>query len=540
MFSFASVIFIMVSVAMSCVNTIEEVNKNDDWRMCFNVVESICGFWFTMEFLLRTIFCPDKGKLFKECSTWIDLAAIIPFYLKFIANTHTDVINALLVVRLLRLFRFFRLVYGLQVLFHTLKSSSYELLLLFLMLLIPVVFFSSVVFFVEYKSYPEDTKFRSIPHSFWWSLITITTVGYGDIYPRTWLGKIVGSMCAMCGVLIVALPVSVIGNNFSLFYTHAQARLKLPKKKKKLFLPQSSTVYSERHLPRRKALRKKESRPSDTYSAIYSDSRESSTQGNLITNGTKRTSLVGKDECKLFSSIKRIPRKKTSVISMKIPTPLDENMEENYELEKELSSVDSSYYVTQGRSLSSPDGLKSFCVGDEICSNEENMKDVKNFIRCYETTHEKANKTRSSPEIIALLEESKHLDCGLKNVERTERINYHNKQEITEESTSTRKKISSQFFVNEDGYLNNELANEQIVTDDQNSSEINICTNVLSRNCSVDVVNWEKKRPLSLTEDILETVVAEQHELNYIDNGLVVKTIKLPNDFNPARRQATF
>jgi len=64
----------------------------------------------------------------------------------------------------------------------------------------------------------------------------MTTVGYGDLTPQTWPGKIIGGACAVCGVLIVALPISVIGSNFSLYYAHAQARLKLPVKQHRLVL----------------------------------------------------------------------------------------------------------------------------------------------------------------------------------------------------------------------------------------------------------------------------------------------------------------
>ena len=73
--------------------------------------------------------------------------------------------------------------------------------------------------------------FRSIPESFWWAIVTMTTVGYGDVVPKSGYGKIVGAMCACSGVLIVALPVSVIGSNFTLYYSYAQARMRLPKRR---------------------------------------------------------------------------------------------------------------------------------------------------------------------------------------------------------------------------------------------------------------------------------------------------------------------
>lgn len=87
-------------------------------------------------------------------------------------------------------------------------------------------------FFLQTLKAPLDSDFDSIPEAFWWAVITMTTVGYGDVHPKSLLGKILGAVCACVGVLIVALPVSVIGSNFTLFYSHAQAQLKLPKKKR--------------------------------------------------------------------------------------------------------------------------------------------------------------------------------------------------------------------------------------------------------------------------------------------------------------------
>lgn len=81
-------------------------------------------------------------------------------------------------------------------------------------------------FFVVYifdlgKANPQN-DFKSIPEGLWWAIVTMTTVGYGDMAPKTYMGMFVGALCALAGVLTIALPVPVIVSNFSMFYSHTQ------------------------------------------------------------------------------------------------------------------------------------------------------------------------------------------------------------------------------------------------------------------------------------------------------------------------------
>jgi hypothetical protein len=174
--------------------------------------------------------------------TWVDVGALVPFYLQFVINAaDMERFRILIMFRLLRIFRLFRFSYRLQIMVLALKGSLHELGLLLLILAISVVFFSTLVYYADGGD--VDTKFVNIPTSFWWAIITLTTVGYGDDTPITWPGRIVGSVCALWGVLMITLPISIVNSNFSLYYAHAKAMLRLPKKVVKETFPPGTKRY---------------------------------------------------------------------------------------------------------------------------------------------------------------------------------------------------------------------------------------------------------------------------------------------------------
>ncbi|KAL4223651.1 Potassium voltage-gated channel subfamily D member 3 [Mactra antiquata] len=122
---------------------------------------------------------------------------------------------------------------ALKILMYTITASTRELFLLLVVLIIGVVIFACLEYYMEIFSDPADLELEHIPLAFWWALITMTTVGYGDVVPKSGLGYLIGGFCAISGVLVIALSVPVIVKNFTIYYTHAQSREKLKLRKKK-------------------------------------------------------------------------------------------------------------------------------------------------------------------------------------------------------------------------------------------------------------------------------------------------------------------
>eukprot|EP00112_Aurelia_sp_Birch-Aquarium-sp1_P008922 Seg1997.5 transcript_id=Seg1997.5/GoldUCD/mRNA.D3Y31 product="Potassium voltage-gated channel subfamily A member 3" protein_id=Seg1997.5/GoldUCD/D3Y31 len=231
--SVISTFVIVVSIIVFCVETLPQFSKNqpkenltETSRVAQDVflwIESICVCWFSVEYLLRFVSCPNKFRFVYQPLNVIDLAAIVPFYVIIALEKTGTSLTSLAVLRVLRLVRVFRIFKlsryskALQLLIQTLTSSGKELFLLLFLLMVITVVFSSAFYYFENEGDP-NTVFLSIPHTFWLSIVTITTVGYGDMVPITVGGRVVGALLAITGVLVVALPIPIIVNNFSRIY----------------------------------------------------------------------------------------------------------------------------------------------------------------------------------------------------------------------------------------------------------------------------------------------------------------------------------
>ncbi|XP_076451214.1 uncharacterized protein LOC143287154 [Babylonia areolata] len=189
-------------------------------------IDYMCLVFFTVDFVLRMLFCPRLLSFCRNVLNVCDFIALLAGYVMVLVNvlmpeekyakSHLDLIECLQIFRFVRFFRPLRDVIGFKVLVHSVKASTYELLLLVMFLSSGCVVFSTLVYWCE------RDNMVSIPDAFWWAIVTMTTVGYGDVTPISFLGKVVGSLCALSGVVLIAITIPVLVNNFLLFYGFAK------------------------------------------------------------------------------------------------------------------------------------------------------------------------------------------------------------------------------------------------------------------------------------------------------------------------------
>ena len=195
-------------------------------------IDSFCTCFFTIEFICRLIVAPDRIKFWKSIMNIIDVLCVLPMWIKYIMLIYEIrmsmqllplffVIMMLRVLRICRVLRLARHYTGVKILLLALKASFKELGMLMIFVFIVVLVFAVVIYYAEF--FQEDT-FSTIPSGYWWAIVTLTTVGYGDMYPKSATGYVVGSLCALTGILATGLPVPIIANNFNLYYTHAKLK----------------------------------------------------------------------------------------------------------------------------------------------------------------------------------------------------------------------------------------------------------------------------------------------------------------------------
>lgn len=212
---------IILNLLAIILESFESIRSN--YETFFSLFEIFSVAIFSIEYLLRIISAGANAKN-KENKTRsrikylksplgiIDLLAILPFYLPLIFPMDLRVIRILRLFRLLRLFKLDRYSKAFQTIMKVLNESKSELAITAFVAFVLLLVSSTLMFFIEAEAQPEN--FASIGHSLWWAVATLTTVGYGDVYPITFAGKILSAIISLIGIGFVALPTGIISNAF--------------------------------------------------------------------------------------------------------------------------------------------------------------------------------------------------------------------------------------------------------------------------------------------------------------------------------------
>ncbi|KXJ25746.1 Potassium voltage-gated channel subfamily A member 1 [Exaiptasia diaphana] len=232
-----SIMFIFLSIFILCAETIPHQAAGIDSaeggevlqiNRLYDGIEMACIIWFTFEITARFISCPEKVTFLKDFLNYIDVAAVLPFYLKEIVGSDSSdgfgIMNAFRLLRVCRIFKLARHLEFLQVLGRTVVATWRELLMILFFVIVSMVVFSGLTYHAEHDA--QSDKFSSIPATFWFVIVTLTNVGYGDVVPKTPFGKLLGTVCALVGVLAIALPSPVIATRFKQFYNQERWKKK--------------------------------------------------------------------------------------------------------------------------------------------------------------------------------------------------------------------------------------------------------------------------------------------------------------------------
>jgi voltage-gated potassium channel len=212
------VILIIGNVAAVLLETVNDLYLN--YRIWFDYFENTSIVIFSIEYLLRLWSVADRDttqSAWKTRLNWmksgeaiIDLMAILPAYLNFFVRIDLRMLRILRLLRLLKLTRYF---VSLQILLCVIKREKGSFQAVIFILIIMIIMTASGIYVVENKAQPE--AFSSIPQSMWWAVVTLTTVGYGDVTPVTSLGKLLGALITILGVGIAALPAGILASGLA-------------------------------------------------------------------------------------------------------------------------------------------------------------------------------------------------------------------------------------------------------------------------------------------------------------------------------------
>lgn len=205
-FDIGLIIAIITSLIVLVLDSIPALNAK--WADLFFYLEISFTVLFTIEYLLRLYCSPKPSAYATSFYGMVDLIAILPTYLAlfFPAASYIGVIRMLRVMRIFRILKLVRYLQDSNILLRSLLMAKRKILIFFSTVGILVIILGSVIYIIE----GPENGFTSIPQSIYWAIVTITTVGYGDLVPQTSIGKAVASFTMLLGYSILAVPTGII------------------------------------------------------------------------------------------------------------------------------------------------------------------------------------------------------------------------------------------------------------------------------------------------------------------------------------------
>lgn len=208
-FDIVLLIFIIASILVVMMESVEELDQK--YHRLFYALEWIFTVFFTIEYILRIYSTTKPWKYITSFYGIIDLLAIIPTYISLFF-TGAQTLLVIRALRILRIFRIFKLGKSLRegnVILKSLHASRHKLSVFIVFILLVVLIIGSIMYLIESE---QGSGFTSIPRSVYWAIVTLTTVGYGDIAPKTEIGQFLAAIVMILGYAVIAVPTGIVSS----------------------------------------------------------------------------------------------------------------------------------------------------------------------------------------------------------------------------------------------------------------------------------------------------------------------------------------
>lgn len=209
-FDIAVMCAIVVSLFVAVIETIPAVAGH--FKDALTILEYVLTFFFTIEYVLRVYCSPRRKQYVLSFFGIIDLLATLPLYLSFIpllsSTRYLFTLRAFRLIRIFRVLKLFSFINEGYLLMQSIRLSLKKILVYFLFVLILVIILGTLMFMAEGEQ--PNTQFTDIGTSIYWAIVTLTTVGYGDITPVTVIGRLLSGMVMILGYTIIAIPTGIV------------------------------------------------------------------------------------------------------------------------------------------------------------------------------------------------------------------------------------------------------------------------------------------------------------------------------------------